>query len=229
MKCISTYLVALVLCANCSLGDTLYFKSGKSYPCNVVSYSNSVFTVILNNTKQQAPAANVDRIEFAKDGDTNSLPPAPIMAEYEFQEDSKFTPTTYMEGKVYEDIAIACTPKEVVEKVYTLENKCLKLNFIRRSNIEQISPTEFTTSIYDQDYDSVTIYFTTNALKYIRAIKEDYAYGETKKSYSLYGIAISPKTLESFQSEYRWGRPVFIPIGRTSTKAIGKKGLTYSW
>jgi len=229
MKYISAFLIAFAFCTIGSLGDTLYFKTGKSYPCEVVSYSNSIFTVILNDTKQQAPAANIDRIEFAKDGDTNPTPAAPSMAEYEFQEDAKLTPTTYMEGKTFEDVAIACTPKEVVEKVYSLENKCLKLNFIRRSTIEQISPTEFTTSLYDKDYESVTIYFTTNALRYIRAIKEDYSYSETGKAYSLYGIALSPKTLESFQSEYQWGRPVFIPFGRTSTKGIGKKGVTYSW
>ena len=225
----TAYIIAISLSTQYAFSDNLIFKTGKSYPCEVVAYSNSTFIVVLNGTKQQTPAVNVDRIEFFQEGASTPSPDAPVMAEYEFQEEAKFTPTSYMEGKIYEDAAIACTPKEVVEKVYSLENKCLKLNFRQRSTIRQISPTEFTTSLYGDDYESVTIYFTTNAVKYISSIKEGYSYNEVKKSYSLYGIALSPKTLETFQSEYRWGRPVFIPFGRTTTKAIGKKGLIYSW
>lgn len=212
-------------------GDTLYFKTGKSYPCEVLSYSNSSFTVRVNGTAQQAPAANVERIEFSSDDDavTPALDGISPMTTYEFGEDSKFTPTTYLEGKIYEDAAVVCTPKEVIENIYSFEDKCIKLKFVRRANIKQISPTEFTTDLYDEDHHSIPVFFTTNALPYIRAVRDEYVFNGANKTYTLYGMAVSPATLESFKSDYRAMRPIFIPLGRSATKKVGQKEFTFSW
>lgn len=50
---------------NTASGDTIYFKSGKSFSCKVLSYSNNSFAVSIDGKTKQAPAANVDSIQFS--------------------------------------------------------------------------------------------------------------------------------------------------------------------
>ena len=51
--------------ASACIGDTLQFKSGKIYQCQILTYEEGYFTVVMDGKKQQAPAKTIYRIEFA--------------------------------------------------------------------------------------------------------------------------------------------------------------------
>lgn len=229
MKLFYAWSTAAFLCATTGIADTLYFKSGKSYSCQVLGFSNATFTVILDGDTQQAPAANVDRIDFSEEMPSYDPVPSPFSNPYAVQNDEAYTPASYLEGKDYGDATASYTPKALRERIFTLGDAPIKLVFKRRSSIEQIGTNEYTTILYDDDYEAVTIFFDETALKYIRDIRVRYKYHEAQKKFSLYGIAVSPKTLERFEPKYRRRTPVFIPIGRTSTKSLGKDTADYSW
>lgn len=85
MKQIFTAIIITIAASTC-IGDTLQFKSGKIYQCQILTFEEGYFTVFLDGKKQQAPAKNIYRIEFSPltpnlfEGLPSSLvpPPEPI-------------------------------------------------------------------------------------------------------------------------------------------------------
>lgn len=225
-----------VVFAHQSLGDTLCFKSGKKYECDILGYSNDTFRVRLNGQMVQAKAVTIEKITFS-DSISNDAPSVIGVTEsYEFQEDAKLTPALYLADKTFSEAIGSVTPSEIDQNAFSYENKCIKLVFKTRGAIEQIGTNEFRTTVYGDSlktgvFEYAQIYFYAPALKYMQGVNTDTYNGlnESTKTYSLYGTVVTPKTLETFQSEYVSSSPMFIPIGRTSTRAIGNKGITYSW
>jgi len=233
MKRIAALLILAVALNSICNGDMLHFKSGKSYSCQVLAFSNSTFTVLLDGRTLQAPAVTIDRITFSSAEDDKNPAAKTILSSYEFEEEAKYTPGTYLESylgnRELEEATISCTPKDLLEKIFTIENTPIKLVFSRRSKIEQIGTNEYTVSVYGDDFESVTVYFDEDGLRYIRSVKEGYGYKEAKRIFALYGIALSSKTLETFQSKYRWGRPVFLPMGKSTIRRMGNQPVEFRW
>jgi len=188
----------------------------------------------------QAKAITVGQIAFS-DPMTNDAPSmindTELMDPVGFQEDAKLTPALYIAEKKFGEASLSVTPSEIEQNAFSLENKCVKLVFKTRDTIKQIGTNEFTTTVYGDSsksgvFEYATIYFYSPALKYMQGVNCYGAYNglnESTKTYSLYGVVVTPKTLESFQNQYRSSRPMFIPMGRASTKAIGNKDIVYSW
>ncbi len=221
---------SMVLGLHGAIGDTLYFKNGKSFECEVVDFSNMKFTVLLNGNRQQAPAANIERIEFS--AGVPCIQPAtiaPQSTESDPDASARHSIKSYLAGKTFTEVVECCTPKEIQEKAFSLENAPVKLVFRGRAGIEQIGADEYITNLYGDNYESILMCFTEEGQKYIRSIRESFNSNEAPKKYALYGIILTPKTMAAFQEKYPDGQNVFIPLGRSTSKAIGNKGITYSW
>ena len=63
---------SIIMCALPSIGDTLQFKSGKIFECQVLSFEEGAFTVAVDGKKQQALVKNIYRIDF-------DVPPSSIL------------------------------------------------------------------------------------------------------------------------------------------------------
>lgn len=142
---------------------------------------------------------------------------------------SPHTPSSYIAGKVFGEAVAACTPKELKMRIFDLESKPVKLIFNRRSEIDQVKEGEYRVELRDDDYESVTMFFSTDALNYVKGIKESYRGDEPKKKYAIYGIPVGRKQIESFDGDYWSWNFLFIPLGRTASRGGGRVSPAYSW
>jgi hypothetical protein len=83
MRRIGVLVILIGIWVGDACGDTVYFKSGKTYSCSVMGYSDGAFVLDLGGTTMRAQAIYVDRIEWtAATAPTAASVPVPAAATF---------------------------------------------------------------------------------------------------------------------------------------------------
>jgi hypothetical protein len=219
------WLAIFLLSACAAPADTIVFNSGKTFEGKVISYSNGVFDVLVKGTRLQAPAWDVSTVSFSGMVVTSAVP---AEASDSLQAAAAKTPLGLLEGRKPPGDAVSCKPAELQARIMDLQDKLVRLEFVRRGNIRQITKDEYCVELYDDSMQPVFAFFGTNAVGYVRSIKDSYAWNEPRKSYTLYGVAFANKRLAELAPEfYVWGN-FFVPVGRKAVKKMNNV-VEYQW
>lgn len=236
----------LIVFAACALSfrvsaDEITFNNGRNYSCEILSYSNGTFSLIVDGATQRAAIKNINNIIFAEadttpsdftaDSSTDSAPSASAASDY-FSQPIKpaETVTEYIKKNNYGEAVTTCDIADINLKLIELEGKPIKLVFYHRYDIRQVNTNEYQVALYDKELNSVNMIFPAAALSYVRQVMERFvASAVSKKKYALYGVLLGEKNMVSFNRLYWYSAScIFVPLGRTMNKEVDGT-VSYSW
>lgn len=159
------FIFIFVLSISVFATDIITSKTGKKINCKVLNYQNGKFEIEIESGQIKKVSNNkIKSIEFNSDSVKKTV-----------HENKKIE---------YEEVAGKFTPAEIIEKKYDFEGKVVKLEFNKRSNIEQIAKGLYSVNLY-LGYKNIVVNFPEEAYSWF----DLFPGSGTKHIYCIVGIA----------------------------------------